>query len=57
MEKHKTHVFKNGNGLRPSVERVLFDFGTERKLKKMMVFESFEAWNGMELNDLWYLAQ
>ena len=57
MEKNITHVFKKEKGLETPVERVLFEFGTERKIMKIIVFESVEAWNGMELNDLWYLAQ
>ena len=38
------------------MERVLLEFGAERKLMKIIVFDSFEAKNGKELNDFWYLA-
>ena len=57
LDKNKTLVFKKGNGPGPSVERVLLEFGAERKLMKMTVFESFQAGSGMALNDFWYLAQ
>ena len=56
-EKNETHVFKRGEGPRPSVERVLAEFRTERKLMKIIVFGSFEARNGMELNEILYLAK
>ena len=55
--KIETRVFKKGKDPRPSVERVLLEFGTERKLLKIIVSDSFEARNGMELNEILYLAK